>query len=85
VSAEIFPGWQRRNLTYPFQVADDAMQMNVHKARTLSNPLVCAWASEIFFAAGPLRDFSKVFFQEGAKSGEISFFPIKTKKKSFFC
>jgi len=24
-------GWQRRNFAYPFQVADDAMQMDVHK------------------------------------------------------
>ena len=31
-SAEIFPGWrQRRNFAYSLQVADDAMQMDVHK------------------------------------------------------
>ena len=30
-SAEIFPGGQRQHFAYPFQVADDAMQMDVHK------------------------------------------------------
>jgi len=31
-SVEIFPGWrQRRNFAHPLQVADDAMQMEVHK------------------------------------------------------
>jgi len=28
---KFFQGWQRRNFAYPFQVADDAMQMEVHK------------------------------------------------------
>jgi len=31
VAAEIFTGGQRRYFAYPFQVADYAMQMNVHK------------------------------------------------------
>jgi len=31
-SAEIFPVGQRRHFAYSFQVADDAMQMDVHKA-----------------------------------------------------
>ena len=29
-------GGQRRNFAYPFQIADDAMQMDVHKRFTLS-------------------------------------------------
>jgi len=42
-AAEIFPGWgQRGNFTYPFQVADDAMQMDVCKTLYPFNPLVCA-------------------------------------------
>jgi len=32
---------------------------------------------------GPLGDFSK-FFAGGAKSGEICFFPLITKKTTFF-
>jgi len=28
---KFFQGWQHRNSTYPFQVVDDAMQMDVHK------------------------------------------------------
>ena len=31
-SAEIFPGGQRRHFSYTFQVADDAMRTDVHKA-----------------------------------------------------
>jgi len=30
-SAETFPGGQHRNFAYPFHVADDAMQLHVHK------------------------------------------------------
>jgi len=30
-SAEIFQGRKRRNFAYPFQVADDAVQMDVNK------------------------------------------------------
>ena len=30
-SADIFPGGQSRHFAYPFQVADDTMQMDVHK------------------------------------------------------
>ena len=56
-SAEIFPGWgQRRNIAYTFQVADDAMQVDVHKTLYPSTPLVFAgWTSvlnllsEMFF------------------------------------
>ena len=29
-----FPGVQRRNLAYPFQVVDDAMQMDAHNTLT---------------------------------------------------
>jgi len=36
-----------------------------------------------FFQGGPLGDFSK-FFSRGAKSGKICFFPLKTKKTTFF-
>ena len=42
-SAEIFPSLgQRPDFAYPFQVADDAMQMEVHETPYLSNPLLCA-------------------------------------------
>jgi len=30
-SAEIFPGGERRHFIYPFQLVDDAMQMDVLK------------------------------------------------------
>ena len=35
-SAEIFPRGQSRHFAYPLQVADDAMQMHVHKTLYLS-------------------------------------------------
>jgi len=41
----------------------------------------CAWASEGFF---PGVDFSKIFLR-GCKSGQICFFPLETKKTTFFC
>ena len=42
---------QHRNFAYPFQVADDAMQMHVHK--TLSTPLVCVdWTSILNLLSG---------------------------------
>jgi len=34
------------------------------------------------FHGGPLGDFSKIFL--GVKSGEICFFPLETKKTTFF-
>jgi len=43
-SAEIFPGWrQRRNFGYPLQVADDAMQMDVHKTFYPFYPISLCW------------------------------------------
>ena len=42
VRADIFPVGATRSFAYPFQVADDAIQMDVHKRFTLSTPLVCA-------------------------------------------
>jgi len=42
------------------------------------------WASEGFFTGEALGYFSK-FFSRGYKSGEICFFPLKTKKTTFFC
>ena len=45
---------------------------------------VMTWASVGFFpGGGALRDFSKIFLG-WAKSGEICFFPLKTKKTTFF-
>ena len=45
-SAEVFPGWQRHNFAHGFQVADDAMKMDVHKTLFPFYPLVCAgWTS----------------------------------------
>jgi len=41
-----------------------------------------AWASDFF--QGALGFFSKIFLGEGAKSGEICFFPRETKKTTFF-
>jgi len=42
-SAAVFPGWQRRNFACPFQVSDDAMQMEwtFTKPFNHSTPLVC--------------------------------------------
>jgi len=42
-----------------------------------------AWASEGFFPGGATRAFSKIFLG-GAKSDEICFFPLETKKTTFF-
>jgi len=46
-SQDFFQGGQRRNFAYPFQVADDAMQVDVHKTLyPFCIPLVCAgWTS----------------------------------------
>jgi len=44
---KLFQGGKRQNFAYPFQVADDAMQMDVHKTLYLSNPLVCAGRTSI--------------------------------------
>jgi len=45
-SAEIFHRGQRRNFAYPFQVADDAKQMGVHKTLYPFYPFVCTgWTS----------------------------------------
>ena len=49
-SAEIFPGGQHQNFAYPFQIADDAMQMAFTKRFNLSTPLVCiGWTSILNF------------------------------------
>jgi len=37
----------------------------------------------IFSKGGPLGEFSKIFIG-GTKSGEISFFPLETKKTTLF-
>jgi len=43
-SAEIFPGeGQHRNFAYPFQVADDAMQMDVQKTLHPFYPISLYW------------------------------------------
>jgi len=55
-----FLDWrQRSNFAYTLQVADNAMQMDVHKTLNLSSPLVCArltsilnLLSELFSALG---------------------------------
>jgi len=44
---------------------------------------LCTWASEGFFQGEPLGFFSKIFLG-GAKSGNICFFPLETKKTTFF-
>jgi len=44
---------------------------------------LCAWASEGFFPGGRYWIFSKSF-SRGAKSGEIRFLPLETKKTAFF-
>ena len=49
-----------------------------HKLRLLQS-----WESEGFFPGGALGDFSKIF-PGGAGNGEICFFPLKTKKTTFF-
>jgi len=40
---KFFQGWQRRNFAYPFQVADDAMQMDVHKTLYPFCPISLRW------------------------------------------
>jgi len=40
-------------------------------------------ARKFFFQGGPLLDFYKNFCR-GFKSGEICFFPLETKKTTFF-
>jgi len=47
-----------------------------------------AWASEFFSGGGSSGIFQgepKGFFPGWAKNGEISFFPLETKKRSFSC
>jgi len=44
---------------------------------------MCALASEGLFPGGELVDFCKVFLG-GAKSGEICFLPLETKKTAVF-
>jgi len=41
------------------------------------------WTSEGFFPGWPPGDFPNIF-SRGAQSGEIYFFPLKTKKQPFF-
>jgi len=52
-----------------------------------NNLIFRSWASEGFFPGGALAEFSrdshKDFSRGGAKSGEISFFLLKTKKTTF--
>jgi len=48
-------------------------------ARRCNFICLCAWASEGFYPEGALVAFSKVF-PRGAKSGEICFLPLATKK-----
>jgi len=43
--------------------------------------LVCMGVEKIF-STGPLVDFSKIF-SKGAKSGEICFLPLESKKQHF--
>jgi len=43
-----------------------------------------SWASEEFFSEGDHWEIFPTFFQEGAKSGEIWFLPLETKKATFF-
>jgi len=52
-------------------------------AKLLKMVLQKPWASEGIFSLRDFRDFSKIFPGD-AKSGEICFFPLKTKKTTFF-
>jgi len=45
---------------------------------------VRTWASEGFFPGGATRGFFQNFSMREAKSGEIVFFPLETKKSTFF-
>jgi len=38
-----FSGRQRQNFAYPFQVADDAMQMDIHKTLYPFYPIRLCW------------------------------------------
>jgi len=46
--------------------------------------VLCPWASKGFFPGGGSRGFFQNI-SRGAKSGEIYFFPLKTRKTTFFC
>jgi len=46
--------------------------------------MLFAWASEGFFQRGEHQGIFPKFFSGGDKSGEISFFPVETKKSTFF-
>jgi len=43
IRRNVSKGRQRRNFAYPFQVADDAMQMGVHKTLYLFYPISLCW------------------------------------------
>jgi len=45
VCRNFFQRGQRRNFAYPFQVADDAIQMDVHKTLYLFHPISLCWLS----------------------------------------
>jgi len=42
-SVEIFPGGQRWNFSYPFQVADNVMRMDIHKTLYPFYPISLCW------------------------------------------
>ena len=46
-SAEIFPRGQRRNFACPFQVADNAMQIDVQKTLYPFFPIGVCWLTSI--------------------------------------
>jgi len=63
-SAEIFPGGQSRHFAHPFQVVDDATQMDVHKTlhlfyTTKKMPNVTA---TVVYSVFPLRKLGKCLF-----------------------
>ena len=49
----------------------------------LINLTLQSWVSEGFFPGGDNRELFQIF-SRGVKSGEICFFPLKTKKTTFF-
>ena len=68
---------------------DPAFALTPHKDVKLSAFPQQAWLPDmgvgrIFSRGGPVEDFPKIFFQGGAKSGEIWFCPSKLKKQPFF-
>ena len=73
-SAEIFPGGQCQHFVYPFQLADDAMQMHIHKMLHHKEKAPCYGGShKNTFVGSSSQEWEwEGFFPEGANQSRIS-------------